>query len=79
MSDDIKKIRQDTARITAISSGFMQAQVLLCANRVDLFTKLDEAGEATASQIAEMCGWSERGARMLLDALIGLGFVKPFP
>ena len=51
------------------------AQVLVAAVELDLFTHV-AAGSHTAKEIARAAGASERGMARLLDALVGLGYLK---
>lgn len=71
--DDPQEIGAWTRQIDAIVGGFQQAQVLATAVRANVFAYLDTP--SGASLVADRLGWSERGARMLLDALTALGLL----
>ena len=47
-------------------NGYIRTEILTAACELGLFTHLEQAGSATARQVAERCGISEHGARILL-------------
>ena len=55
-------------------NGFQRTQALKTAIELELFTAIGE-GNSTAKAIAERCGASERGARILCDYLTIIGFL----
>ena len=52
-----------------------RAQTLVAGIELDLFTHIAE-GRLTAKEIASSVSASEHGTRRLLDALVGLGYLK---
>lgn len=56
-------------------TAFHRTEALRAAIELDLFSKL-AAGPATAAELAEACGASERGTRILADYLTILGFLQ---
>ncbi|MDL1871776.1 methyltransferase domain-containing protein [Deltaproteobacteria bacterium PRO3] len=60
--------------IQNIHWGFYKTQVLASAVEVDVFTSI-HAGNATVEKIARGTGLPLRSARMLLDALVGMGLL----
>lgn len=54
--------------------GFMTTRVLFSATELDLFTKMDERCH-TVQDLAKATNTTERGMRMLVDALTGLGLL----
>ncbi len=71
----MQDIREFTNRISDISGGFRQAQILFVATEADLFSLLEESPKY-AGEVAEARGWDARGTRMLLDGLVALGLVE---
>lgn len=78
--------RAATPRIRAESSAHLQiwddfwgglwrAQALAAAIDLDLFTHI-ERGNYSVAQIAAACRASERGARSLLNAMAGMGYLQ---
>ena len=59
----------------AAFNGFQRTAALKAAIDLDLFTAIGE-GRTTPSELAQRCGASERGLRMLCDSLAALGFVR---
>jgi 2-polyprenyl-3-methyl-5-hydroxy-6-metoxy-1,4-benzoquinol methylase len=55
-------------------NAYQRTAALKTAIELDLFTALAD-GPATAATVAEKCGASERGTRILLDYLTLLGFI----
>jgi len=55
-------------------NGFQRTEALKTAIELELFTAIGE-GNSTAKAIAERCGASERGARILCDYLTIIGFL----
>lgn len=47
-------------------NGYIRTEILTASCEVGLFTYLEQAGPATLKQIAERCGISEHGTRILL-------------
>src|SRR5215204_7171736 len=58
-------------RIQQLSFSFAAARVLAAGVQLRVFSHLAE-GHSTAGGVARAAGASERGIRMLLDALVGL-------
>jgi len=61
--------------IDRLSNGYREAQVLLTANRLGVFPLL-ENGPKTVSELAELLEVSERGLRILCDALVALTLLE---
>ncbi|GAB4390745.1 MAG: methyltransferase [Thermodesulfovibrionales bacterium] len=66
ISDDARELRK-------LWSGFWSARVLITANNLGIFEHLRRPAEP--EDVAEAAGTSQRGTRLLLDALAGLGLV----
>ncbi|WEV23807.1 methyltransferase [Streptomyces sp. 71268] len=62
-------------RIVEIATGYMGAKQLFAAARVGLFRALAE-GERDVAELASATGVSERMARILADAMNGLGLLE---
>lgn len=62
-------------RIMQLAWGFAPTLVLEAGSRYGLFDLLD-AGPKTVAQVAAEAGLAERGARILLDALVGLQLLE---
>ncbi len=63
-------IREQIEKIDSLSLGFQHSQILFTALRAGVFPLLDTP--RTAPEMAQLLGWSERGTRMLLNALAAL-------
>lgn len=61
--------------ILRVASGFMAAKHLFVANEVGLFEKLAE-GPATLDELTQRAGLPRRTTRILVDAMVALGFVE---
>lgn len=61
-------------RILETSWGFGPSQVLAVAADLGLFTRIAE-GHTTPEALAEALGVPARGVRMLVDVLVGMGFL----
>jgi (2Fe-2S) ferredoxin/SAM-dependent methyltransferase len=61
-------------RLDQMIGGYQPSRCLLTALELDIFTAVGE--RATAAQIANKIGASERGSSMLLNALVALGLMK---
>jgi SAM-dependent methyltransferase len=55
--------------------AFQRSAAIKAAVELDLFTKIAE-GNQTSQAIAEACGASERGIRILCDSMTVMGFLK---
>jgi ubiquinone/menaquinone biosynthesis C-methylase UbiE len=55
-------------------NAFQRTEALRAAIELDLFTAIGEGAE-TAEAVARRCGASERGARILCDTLVVIGFL----
>jgi len=62
-------------QIDRIANGYRDAQVLLTANRLGLFPQLED-GPKTAAELAEMLQGTQRGVRILCDALVALQLLQ---
>lgn len=62
-------------RILRLINGYWATGILGAAASHSLFTHL-ETGAATADELADRAGISQRGAQTLLDGLVGLGLVE---
>src|SRR5713226_3913479 len=56
-------------------NAYQRTEALKSAIELSLFTAIGE-GKTTAKEIAQACGASERGARILCDYLVILGFLS---
>jgi predicted O-methyltransferase YrrM len=57
-----------------LSTAFQECRILLSATQLDLFSKLKDSPKS----VAELCqseGWYQRGVRILMDALTGMGIL----
>jgi SAM-dependent methyltransferase len=73
MSDDLgKTISSD--RIQDTLYGFMQTQILISAIELDIFTQIAK-GFNTLTLLREKLELSRRGTRILLNGLVGIGFL----
>lgn len=70
MPEDVRDL---AAKLDAIAEGFIHAQILFTGVRSGVFQHLGEP--RSASEVADALGWDERGARMLLDGLVGLEII----
>jgi ubiquinone/menaquinone biosynthesis C-methylase UbiE len=61
-------------QIMQMNFSFAPASIMTAALRLGVFSHL-AAGHATAAEVARAAGASERGTRMLLDALTGFGLL----
>jgi len=61
--------------ITKVATGFMAAKHLFTASALGLFAQLG-SGPLPLAQLAERCGIPARSARILVDAMVALGFVE---
>src|SRR5688572_3404578 len=71
---------QQTAPLTPMlffdaAVAFQRSNAMKTAVELDLFTKI-AGGNKTAQAIAEACGASERGIRILCDSMTVMGFLK---
>ncbi|GAA3043281.1 acetylserotonin O-methyltransferase [Actinokineospora globicatena] len=65
----------DPTPLAAVASGFMAAKQLFAASELGVFAALG-AGATTTTEVADAAGLPERSARVLLDAMVGLGLVS---
>ena len=65
----------DMEQLIEMHLGFAPARTLMAALDLNVFSKIHE-GRKTAAQTARACDASERGMRMLLDALTSLGILQ---
>lgn len=63
--------RPNPALLMHLSFAFAQTQILQSAVELELFTHIDN-GRHTAAEMAEAAGATERGIRILANALVGL-------
>jgi SAM-dependent methyltransferase len=61
--------------LASLTEAFAAAAALQTAGRLGVLARLD-GGPATATELAGACAISERGARLLLGALAGLGLAE---
>ncbi len=59
--------------IVQVATGFMAAKLLFVANELGLFEKL-ASGPATLQELAERARLPQRTTRIVLDAMVALGF-----
>ena len=62
-------------QIDRLANGYRDAQVLLTANRLGIFLLL-ENGPKTVAEIAQSIQATERGVRILCDALVALTLLQ---
>ncbi|HEX7344815.1 MAG TPA: methyltransferase [bacterium] len=62
-------------QLNEVANGFRQSILLLTANRLELFTHLNQ-GDCSANKIAADLGWNRRAAEVFLNALTAMGFLK---
>src|SRR5256885_15872744 len=75
MSTEPQQTRQPSpALIFDTLNGYQRSQAIKTAVELELFTAIGE-GKTTAKEIAESCGASERGTRILCDFLTIIGFL----
>src|SRR5438477_12156610 len=75
MSTEPQQTRQPSpALIFDTLNGYQRSQAIKTAVELELFTAIGE-GKATAKTIAERCGASQRGTRILCDFLTIVGFL----
>ncbi len=60
--------------ITTMASAYQRSTVLFVANDAGLFDVL--VSPRSVEDVAGRLGWSVRGTRIFLDALVGLGFLR---
>lgn len=65
----------DPAPIVRLTTAYWDAQVLLTANRLQLFDVFD-AGPRSAAEVAAALGLEPRATRLFLNALAGLGLLQ---
>jgi len=65
----------DRRRIIDLLWGFAEPRILMTAVELDLFTAIAR-GATTVRALAKKCQTSERGMRILLNALVGMGFLQ---
>ncbi|MFD7658746.1 methyltransferase dimerization domain-containing protein [Actinosynnema sp. NPDC059797] len=64
----------DPTPLVTAATGFMSAKQLFAASELGVFAALD-LGPATALELAERAELPERSARILADAMVGLGLL----
>jgi 2-polyprenyl-3-methyl-5-hydroxy-6-metoxy-1,4-benzoquinol methylase len=74
MTSPAQAAQPSPERIFETLSAFQETAALRAAIELDVFTAIG-AGATTAAALAERCGASERGARILCDYLTVLGFL----
>src|SRR3989440_10599893 len=75
MSTEPQQTRQPSpALIFDTLNGYQRSQAIKTAVELELFTAIGE-GKTTAKEIAERCGASARGTRILCDFLTIIGFL----
>ncbi len=65
----------DPTPLVTVATGFMAAKQLFAASELGVFAALD-LGPATALELAERAELPERSARILADAMVGLGLLE---
>ncbi len=68
--------KPDPAKIMQMANAFHESCVLFAALDLDIFSLLEEFGQADAGQIADASHASPRGIRLLLDGCAAIGLVK---
>ncbi|MEQ8169939.1 MAG: methyltransferase [Candidatus Eremiobacterota bacterium] len=69
-----KEIYENIDKISSISRGFMQAQILITATELNLFTVIGEEGKKI-EDILLITGTDKRATEILLNALTGMGLL----
>ncbi|PPK66446.1 methyltransferase dimerization domain-containing protein [Actinokineospora auranticolor] len=64
----------DPSPLAAVASGFMAAKQFFAASELGVFAALAD-GSKTSAEVAETAGLPERTARILSDAMVGLGLL----
>jgi SAM-dependent methyltransferase len=59
-----------------LANAFAESQTLLAANDLGIFAAIG-GGSRTAKQVARRCRTDAEGTRLLLDALVSLGLLRP--
>lgn len=62
----------DPTTIMNMASAFYRSQVLFSASDLNIFGALEERKSASAEELADRCGTSVRGMRLLLDACVAV-------
>ncbi len=75
MAQASKQIEATPERIIQDIWAARNAQALMAGTELDFFTHINN-GKHTAKEVARAARASERGARRLLDALVGLGYLS---
>src|SRR3989344_5876899 len=70
-----RKVSFDSHRIIQMVMSYRSAKILLVATDLDIFTSIRRR-QATANQISTKLKIDPRAARILLDSLVSLGFLK---
>lgn len=70
----MQQINPHQERLDTLTDGYRGAQIVFEAVRVNLFEKLESPTHA--EDVATATGWTARGARMLLDALVALDLIE---
>ena len=60
--------------LMGLANAYSESQVLLAASELDLFTVIGDRA-STAGEIARKCRATTEGVHLLLNALVGLGFL----
>ncbi len=71
----MRELMELSGQINAIANAYKRSQILFTALDGGVFSLLEGAG-APADAVAAACGWSARGAAMLLDGLVALELVE---
>ena len=64
------------AEIVDLASAYYGSAVLFAAIELDLFSAIEELGEATCALLAQAIGASPRGLRLLLDGCVATGLLR---
>lgn len=76
MTESIVHDTDSAAGIIRLGNAFCDAQALLTAARLDLFTVLAEHGPAGLERVRELLGLHGRGLRDFLQLLVALGLLE---
>lgn len=74
MNDAVDAAAPDPSALMQMHFSFATSRVLTAAVQLDVFSPI-AAGCSDAASVAQACNATERGIRMLLDALVATGLL----
>jgi len=75
-TEDYNSILKEMGEITQISGGFQKSLILQVAVKNNLFSYLSQTDGGDINNISNDFDWDKRSARIFLDSLAGIGFLK---